>query len=118
MDISRQAKTYLWIWIFTTIINVIVSVFSVLGIYGFLTYVVFMVISIPFTLLYIYNIDCLTYGNCDTWSWFITILSSIGLIFTTIMMIISAVVYQKIANSVNEFDTDNLQIEYTNTFEE
>lgn len=103
-DISQQAKTYIWIWIITAIINIIASFFSVLGVYAFLGYLLFMVISIPFTLLYIYNIDCLTYGNCNTWSWFITIMSSIAMIFTTIMTIFSAVVYQKFASVTTTTD--------------
>jgi len=102
LDISRQAKTYLWIWIITSVINAIVSIFGVFGVYSFLSYLLFMVLSTPFILLYIYNIDCLTYGNCNAWSWFITIMSSLSLIFLTIMMILVAVTSRQFASSIND----------------
>lgn len=102
LDISQQAKTYLWIWIITSVINAIVSIFGVFGVYSFLSYLLFMVLSTPIILLYIYNIDCLTYGNCNAWSWFITIMSSLSLIFLTIMMILVAVTSRAVSGVVSD----------------
>lgn len=85
-DISRQAYFYMSIWIVTSVINMIATAY-LFGASGLLSYIVSSIIMLPVLLLYLYNIDCLTYGNCETWSWIITIVMSIGLIFFTLSML-------------------------------
>jgi uncharacterized membrane protein (DUF485 family) len=62
------------------------------GVYGgtvaFFGFILIFLIGIPFILLSIYNIDCLTTGGCNIWSWVVSILSIIGLFITTILMIV------------------------------
>jgi uncharacterized membrane protein (DUF485 family) len=57
---------------------------------AFFGFILTFLIGIPFTLLSIYNIDCLTTGGCNVWSWVVSILSIIGLFITTILMIVFA----------------------------
>ena len=86
-NISRQAYIYGIGSIITSIINLIL--FSVLsGVNGFVFYLVFFIIGIPFLFLYIYGIDCLTTGGCHTFSWIVSILAIIYMIVTTIIIIV------------------------------
>jgi hypothetical protein len=85
-DISRQAYIYGIVSIITSIINLIL--FSVLsGVNGFIFYLVFFIIGIPFLFLYIYGIHCLTTGGCNIFSWVVSILAIIYMIVTTIIII-------------------------------
>lgn len=87
MQFTSQSTTYLVFFVISTIINLICT--SVIyGLNGFLFYCLFLLISIPFTILLLYNINCLTYGNCNTWSWIFTILNVLTLIGVCISMIV------------------------------
>lgn len=94
-NISSQAYFYTIIYIITSIINMICS--GVLfGAVGFFIYFFTFIIAIPFILLNIYNIDCLTSGNCQIWSWINSVLASLGLISFTMLIIFSATVKQTV----------------------
>lgn len=100
-NISSQAYFYTIIYIITSIINMICS--GVLfGVIGFFIYFFTFIIIIPFILLNIYNIDCLTSGNCQIWSWINSILASLGLISFTMLIIISATVKQTVTDEDNK----------------
>lgn len=86
LNISRQAYVFTIILIISSIINLVVSG-AVFGVTGFLGYILIFIIGIPFTLLSIYNLDCLTVGGCEIWSWIVSILSCISLFMVTISMI-------------------------------
>ena len=86
-NISRQAYLYTIVLIVTSIINMIA--FSYLyGFFGIFSYIITFLIFTPFLLLSIYNIDCLTTGGCNVWSWVVSIMSTLGLIITTIGMVV------------------------------
>jgi hypothetical protein len=86
-NISRQAYLYTIILLLTSFVNMII--FSYLyGFYGFFSYIISFLIFTPFLLLSIYNIDCLTTGGCNVWSWVVSIMSTLGLVITTIGMIV------------------------------
>jgi hypothetical protein len=89
-NLSSQANTYLIILTITTIINLICLTF-IGGMWGFLGYFLYFLITVPFVLLAIYNIDCLTSGNCQIWSWIVTVLISLSMIITTIVVVVVAV---------------------------
>jgi len=86
LNISRQAYVYTVIFGITTIINLILSIF-IGGAFGPLFYIIFSLLSFPFVLLAIYNIDCLTTGGCNIWSWIYTVLTSLSMIMLTLMSI-------------------------------
>lgn len=89
-DFSTQATTYLILIVITSIINLIC--YSLLfGIWGFVFYLVYVLITVPLVILWMYNIDCLTTGNCQIWSWVITSLTLISVLITTIMLVAFAV---------------------------
>lgn len=89
MQLTSQSRTYLIFLIITTIINLIC--FTIVnGVSGFGFYLLFLLISIPFTILFLYTLNCLTYGTCDTWSWILAILNILSLIAITVLMIINA----------------------------
>lgn len=98
MQLTTQSTTYLVFFVISTIINLICS-FFIFDLSGLLFYGLFLIISIPFIILYLYNINCLTYGNCNTWSWIFTILNVLTLIGTCIAMIIFVVSKDKIVLS-------------------
>jgi len=55
---STQAITYLVLIIITSFINLICySLIS--GVWGFVGYLLYTLITVPFVILWIYNIDCL-----------------------------------------------------------
>ena len=89
LNVSKQAYIYTIIWGITLIINFILS-FFIGGTYGPLKYIFAMAITFPLSLLVVYNIDCLTTGGCNIWSWVISVLTSLSMIFTTILVIIAA----------------------------
>lgn len=100
MNISTQAYVYGIMFILTLVINFISS--GVLfGGYGFLMMIISYLIGIPFTLLWLYNIDCLTNGNCNIWSWIITISSCISLILFTIFFILAGTLKKEDSNIQN-----------------
>jgi hypothetical protein len=89
-DFSTQATTYLILIVITSIINLIC--YSLLfGIWGFVFYLVYVLITVPLVILWMYNIDCLTTGDCQIWSWVITSLTLISVLITTIMLVAFAV---------------------------
>jgi hypothetical protein len=85
-NLSIQANIYLGILILTGIINMIcISIAA--GPLGFLAYTLYAILAIPFFILYVYNIDCLTTGDCQIWSWVVAIFSSISLLITAVLAI-------------------------------
>jgi hypothetical protein len=85
-NLSIQANIYLGILILTGIINMI-SISIAAGPLGFLAYTLYAILAIPFFILYVYNIDCLTTGDCQIWSWVVAIFSSISLLITAVLAI-------------------------------
>lgn len=89
MDISTQTYVYIVIFVITSVINLITtSIIS--GGYGFLLYLLIFAITLPFVLLFMYMLNCLTTGNCNILSWIILVLTSISMIITTIAMILAS----------------------------
>ncbi len=86
INISIQATTYLVLIIITTLINLI-CYFILAGTWGFVAYLIYTLITIPLVILWMYNIDCLTTGNCYIWSWVITWITLISVLTTTIMLV-------------------------------
>jgi hypothetical protein len=87
LNVSRQAYLYTIVLLLTAFINMILAayIFGAVGLFGF---IITFLISIPFLLLSVYNIDCLTTGGCNIWSWVVSILSVLSLLLTTILGII------------------------------
>jgi hypothetical protein len=87
---STQALTYLILVIITSIINLI-CYYLLLGMWGFVGYLLYVLITIPLIILWMYNIDCLTSGDCEIWSWVITALTLVSVISTTVILVAIAV---------------------------
>jgi hypothetical protein len=96
-NLSIQANIYLGILILTGIINMI-SISIAAGPLGFLAYTLYAILAIPFFILYVYNIDCLTTGDCQIWSWVVAIFSSISLLITAVLAIYLTAVPPKAVN--------------------
>lgn len=62
-----------------------------LGMWGFVGYLLYVLIVIPIIILWMYNIDCLTTGDCQIWSWVITALTLISVISSTVILVAVAV---------------------------
>lgn len=60
------------------------------GAVGLLYVIIILLITIPIYALSIYNIDCLTKGSCETWSWILVILNCIFTFLIIIVGIISS----------------------------
>ena len=85
-NLSTQASAYFILICLTSLINLIC--FSVMiGTWGFVYYLIYCIITFPLVLLWMYNIDCLTTGNCQIWSWVITVLTLISVLTTTILVV-------------------------------
>lgn len=84
LDISKQAYIYVIIFVITSVINAFLSI-GVYGLSGPFRYLLGFVIASPFVVLYIYHVDCLTTGGCNTWSWIYVAIACFGLILTTLM---------------------------------
>jgi hypothetical protein len=87
---STQALTYLILIIITSIINLI-CYYLLLGMWGFVGYLLYVIITVPIIILWMYNIDCLTSGDCQIWSWVITALTLVSVISTTVILVAIAV---------------------------
>jgi hypothetical protein len=87
---STQATTYLILVIITSIINLI-CYYMLLGMWGFVGYLLYVIITVPIIILWMYNIDCLTTGDCQIWSWVITALTLVSVISTTVILVAIAV---------------------------
>lgn len=87
---STQATVYLILVIITSIINLI-CYYMLLGMWGFVGYLLYVLIVIPIIILWMYNIDCLTTGDCQIWSWVITALTLISVISSTVILVAVAV---------------------------
>jgi hypothetical protein len=85
-NFSTQASTYLILVIITSIINLI-CYFMIAGVLGFLGYLVYVLFTVPLIILWMYNIDCLTTGDCIVWSWVITTLTLISILTSTIFLV-------------------------------
>ena len=85
-NLSTQASAYFIIICITTIINLI-CFFIMTGMWGFVTYLIYSLITFPLVLLWLYNIECLTTGNCHIWSWVITVITLISVLTSTIMIV-------------------------------
>lgn len=106
LNVSTQAYFYTIIFLITSVINIICS--GVLfGAIGFFMYLFLFVIMIPFILLNIYNIDCLTSGNCQIWSWINSVLASLGLFSLTILIILAATIKTTITTTTSTTTTSN-----------
>jgi hypothetical protein len=95
MYVSQQAYLYLMIFLITYVINAIISA-NVYGAGVLLGMIIVFIVCIPFIALSVYNIDCLTTGGCEIWSWFLSIISIMSLIGTTIYMIVLALQGKKL----------------------
>jgi hypothetical protein len=85
-NLSTQASAYFILICLTTLINLI-CFFIMIGMWGFVYYLIYCIITLPLVLLWMYNIDCLTTGNCQIWSWVITVLTLISVLTTTVMVV-------------------------------
>lgn len=85
-NLSTQASAYFIIICLTTIINLI-CFFIMTGMWGFVSYLIYSLITFPLVLLWLYNIECLTTGNCHIWSWVITVITLIAVLTSTIMIV-------------------------------
>jgi hypothetical protein len=85
-NLSNQTNLFLIVIIITTIINLICITIVFKGI-GFMMFIILALLSTPTYILYIYNVNCLTAGDCQLWSWYVTIISSISLIIVSVIMI-------------------------------
>lgn len=89
-DFSTQATTYLILIVITSFINLICYSY-ISGMWGFVGYLLYTLITVPLVILWMYNIDCLTTGDCQIWSWVITSLTLISVLTTTILLVAFAV---------------------------
>lgn len=89
LNITTQAYVYTIALIISIVIDLIISTL-LFGVSGFIWFLVFTIITIPFTILSIYNIDCLSTGSCEIWAWVVSVLSCIYLFITTLLMVASA----------------------------
>ena len=85
-NLSTQTNLFLIVIAITTIINWI-CITIVFKSTGFISFTIYAVLSIPIYFLYIYNVNCLTYGNCELLSWIITIILSVSLIIVSVITI-------------------------------
>jgi len=113
-NLSIQANIYLGILILTGIINMIcISIAA--GPLGFLAYTLYAILAIPFFILYVYNIDCLTTGDCQIWSWVVAIFSSISLLITAVLAIYLTAVPPKTVNEPTIITTSTTPVITTST---
>jgi hypothetical protein len=74
---STQGWVYIIISIIATLIALVLNIYAQgIGFY-LLGYLVYLLII----LLTAYNITCLTTGECYVWSWIVTILSTLPMLF-------------------------------------
>jgi hypothetical protein len=85
-NLSIQANLYLIVIAITTIINWICVTILFKG-QGFMMFALYTLFAIPLNILNIYNVDCLTTGNCQLWSWVLTIISTISFLIITVIII-------------------------------
>lgn len=100
LDISKQAYVYVIIFVITSVINAFLSI-GIYGPSGPFIYLFGFVVMLPFIVLYIYHIDCLTTGGCNSWSWIYVAITCFGLILTTILATF-AVFFKKGINELKE----------------
>ena len=91
LNISRQAYIFTIIALVTSLINIITGGFM-FGMSGVFAYIILFVILIPFLLLMIYNLDCLSTGHCEIWSWVLSVLAIVYMVYMSILMIYVAAV--------------------------
>ena len=113
INISIQATTYLVLIIITTLINLI-CYFKLAGTWGFVAYLIYTLITIPLVILWMYNIDCLTTGNCYIWSWVITWITLISVLTTTIMLVAISV-NPSLSNSIAVSTISSTSVDTTAT---
>lgn len=94
LNITTQAYVYTIVLIITIVIDLILST-VMFGVSGFFWFLMITILAIPFTILSIYNIDCLSTGSCEIWAWAVSILSCIYLVITTLLMILAATTTEK-----------------------
>jgi len=113
-NLSIQANIYLGVLVLTGIINMIcISIAA--GPLGFLAYTLYAILAIPFFILYVYNIDCLTTGDCQIWSWVVAIFSSISLLITAVLAIYLTAVPPKKVNEPIIITTSTTPVITTST---
>jgi hypothetical protein len=100
-NLSSQANLYLIVIIITTLINWICAT-VIFSWQGFLYYALIALILTPIFILYVYNVDCLTTGDCQIWSWIVAIFSAIGFISLTLFIVIITI-FSSILHCNNHF---------------
>jgi len=110
-NLSTQTNLFLIVIAITTIINWI-CITIVFKSTGFISFTIYAVLSIPIYFLYIYNVNCLTAGDCQIWSWYVTIISSISLIIVSVIMI-----YLTSVSPIQDNATISLSSSITKPFE-
>jgi len=90
-NISTQAYVSLMAYLIASLILFITNIY-VFGLVGFVGFLLIFLIMIPLILLSVYNQDCLTKGNCNTWSWITTVLNIVSLLISTVSFIMMGTV--------------------------
>ena len=110
-NLSNQTNLFLIVIAITTIINLICITIVFKG-FGFMVFTILALFSTPTYILYIYNVNCLTAGDCQIWSWYVTIISSISLIIVSVIMI-----YLTSVSHIQDNATISLSSSITKPFE-
>ena len=100
-NLSSQANLYLIVIIITTLINWICAT-VIFSWQGFLYYALIALILTPIFILYVYNVDCLTTGDCQIWSWIVAIFSAIGFISLTVFIVIITIFSSILQSFIDE----------------
>lgn len=90
-NISTQAYVSLIAYLIASLILFITNIY-VFGLVGFVGFLLVFLIMIPLILLTVYNQDCLTKGNCNTWSWITTVLNVVSLLISTVSFVLMGTV--------------------------
>ena len=70
---------------------------------------IILLISIPYTILSLYDIDCVFIGDCDTWGWIKGVLFMLYLITTIILAIFIIAFAKKLTIINNEMKTNEIK---------
>ena len=82
-----------WVYILISIISTMIAFVLNIYIQGFGFYLIGYMIYLLIIILTAYNITCLTTGECYLWSWVVTILSTLPMLF--IVGIVSYIIVYK-----------------------
>jgi hypothetical protein len=95
---STQGWVYILISVIFTLIALILNIYIADGV-GF--FIIGYIIYFFIILLTAYNISCLTKGECEVWSWIVTILSVLPMIIIMIIIVFSLSIVGSIKNATN-----------------